>query len=60
MPRRWSALFAVLALAAPGCGGTPPPGGAEVKLDVVKYDGLLAAVKVHRGRVVVVDVWAEY
>ena len=60
MSRRWPTWFAAVMLSAPGCAGTAPTGAADVKLEVVKYDGLLAAVKAHRGRVVVVDVWAEY
>jgi hypothetical protein len=32
----------------------------EVTLNVVKYADLIAAVKANRGKVIVVDVWAEY
>src|SRR5437660_1477989 len=35
-----------------------PP--AAVTVNVVKYDGLSALVKQHRGKVVVVDFWADY
>jgi thiol-disulfide isomerase/thioredoxin len=34
----------------------PPPGVVELK--DVKYNGLVEAVKAHRGKVVLVDVWA--
>jgi hypothetical protein len=32
----------------------------EVKLEVVKYDGLKSAVAKHRGKVVLVDFWGEF
>lgn len=35
-------------------------GKAAVDLKMVKYDQLVEAVKAHRGKVIVVDVWAEY
>jgi hypothetical protein len=40
----------------------PAPPGQEsaVDLKVVKYNGLVEAVKTHRGKVVVVDVWGEF
>jgi hypothetical protein len=31
-----------------------------VDLKVVKYNGLIEAVKAQRGKVVVVDVWGEF
>jgi thiol-disulfide isomerase/thioredoxin len=47
------------------CGDTSTPAvgsdqPAEVKVDVVKYDQLLDAVKARRGHVVVMDVWATW
>ena len=40
------------------------PGNAqdkgEVKLDVVKYDGLKDAVSRQRGKVVLIDFWGEF
>jgi len=40
--------------------GEPPAAPAAVDLKVVNYDGLTEAVKAQKGRVVVVDVWADY
>lgn len=41
-----------------------PPASAQendkVTLDVVKYDGLAAAVSKHRGKVVLVDFWGNF
>jgi len=31
-----------------------------VELQVVKYNGLVEAIKAQRGKVVVVDVWGEF
>ena len=40
------------------------PGAAqdksEIKLEVVKYDGLKDAVVRHRGKVLLIDFWGEY
>ena len=43
-------------------GGSNPPATPEpaVRLQTVKYAELIQAVKSHRGKVVVVDVWAEW
>ncbi|HEX4590281.1 MAG TPA: TlpA disulfide reductase family protein [Gemmataceae bacterium] len=46
-----TALIAVPAFADPA---------SIVTVQVVKYDGLSALVKQHRGKVVVVDFWADY
>ncbi len=49
---------------AEGAATEPPPSPAarsdEIALQVVKYADLIAAVKAKRGKVIVVDVWAEY
>jgi len=37
-----------------------PPSAETVELKVVKYDELEAAVRAQKGRVVVVDVWADF
>lgn len=46
------------------CEGPTPanaePAGAEVQLKLVKYEELAAAIKALRGKVVVVDIWADY
>jgi hypothetical protein len=52
-----AAATAFAALAAPA--GEKPP-AAEVELKPIKYDTLKAAVRGQRGKVVVVDFWAEY
>jgi thiol-disulfide isomerase/thioredoxin len=36
------------------------PTAAPVHLETVKYDGLIQAVRAQRGKVVVVDVWADF
>ena len=36
------------------------PSAGEVEIKAVKYPELCAAVRAQRGKVVVVDVWAEY
>ncbi len=38
----------------------PPTEAAAVELKVIKYDALLEIVRALKGRVVVVDFWAEY
>ncbi len=55
------------ALAASGPAFAQPPGqtavsqaGTAVELQVVKYSELIAAIKQLRGKVVVVDVWADF
>jgi thiol-disulfide isomerase/thioredoxin len=54
-----AALLAALLLGAGPAGSAGPAGNAsEVRLDVVKYGGLVDAVRAHKGKIVVVDVWA--
>jgi hypothetical protein len=36
------------------------PGSSEITLKPISYAGLTDAVRGHKGKVVVVDVWAEY
>ena len=43
-----------------GLSAAEPPATPEVALKVVKYADLIDAVRANRGKVVVVDVWAEY
>jgi thiol-disulfide isomerase/thioredoxin len=50
-------LLAGFVLPAATATADPP---AAVTVNVVKYDGLSALVKQHRGKVVVVDFWADY
>jgi hypothetical protein len=38
----------------------PPVRESVVDLKVVKYNGLIEAVKAQHGKVVVVDVWGEF
>lgn len=38
----------------------PGPYPSDVKLELVKYDGLTAAVRKQRGKVVVVDFWGDF
>jgi hypothetical protein len=57
-------LCAMLALAA-GCGqalpaANPAPAPSSVELKRLKYGELCSAVRGLRGKVVVVDIWAEY
>ena len=50
--------FAVFAMILTGhvLADSPPP----VAVTVVKYDGLTEAIKKFKGKVVVVDFWADY
>jgi thiol-disulfide isomerase/thioredoxin len=45
----------LLLLSAPAIAEPP-----TVAVNVVKYDGLVALVKQHKGKVIVVDFWADY
>lgn len=63
------AVYAILALifvigsavmVVPVYGGSSPAAPPAVRLQTVKYAELIQAVKSHRGKVVVVDVWAEW
>lgn len=51
-------VVAIFGLAFAGLAVAQAPGG--VNLYIVKYDALTAAVRKAKGRVVVVDVWADY
>jgi thiol-disulfide isomerase/thioredoxin len=61
-------LRAGILLIVPACcfvlivdrGSAEPPGGGAVELKDVKYSGLVEAIKAQRGKVVVVDVWADF
>ena len=60
---RWAGRLGLLALAAflfRGTARTQDPGKGDVTLKVVKYDGLADELLKHRGKVVVVDFWADY
>ena len=48
------ALFAALFVAAPAIAAD------DVKLEPVSIDGLLKAVEAHKGKIVVIDVWANF
>jgi thiol-disulfide isomerase/thioredoxin len=52
------------ALSVTGCGQADKPthtnAAAEIKLDVLTYDQLEAAIKAQGGKVVVVDVWGDF
>ena len=50
-------LAAALFLLATPASADPP---AAVAVQVVKYDGLSALIKQNRGKVVIVDFWADY
>ena len=52
----WLLSLGMLLLALPG--GAQDKG--EIKLDIVKYDGLKEAVLRQRGKVVLIDFWGEY
>jgi len=53
-----AAVLSLTVLLLPG--NAPGQDKGEVKLDVVKYDGLKNAVLKHRGKVVLVDLWGEF
>jgi len=67
------AAFALLALASPGCqqsGPEPQAAGAEnaplpeapaeIKLEKIKAADVLKTIAAHKGKVVAVDVWADF
>jgi len=64
---RW-AIPLVAGLVGCGSGGTPSAGPSptavalprEVNLQVVKIPDLKRAIAAHHGRVIVMDVWADY
>jgi len=41
-------------------GDAAAQGEGKVELKVVKYTGLTEVIKRHRGKVVVIDFWADY
>ncbi|MCC6420013.1 MAG: hypothetical protein IT429_17400 [Gemmataceae bacterium] len=45
---------------AQGTGRTQEKTAGAVELKVVRYDGLADEISRHRGKVVVVDFWADY
>lgn len=63
-------MLAGTAVALAGCGGpaTAPssrsesvaPAAAEIEIKTVKFDQWVEAVQSHQGKVVVVDIWADY
>lgn len=42
-----------------GC-SSPPPAATEVKIQSVKWPQLQSAIAAHKGKVVVIDLWAEF
>lgn len=67
-PFAWTAslalqAFLVMSLVAsrlPAAAQTKDQGTAKVELQIVKYKDLCAAVRAQRGKVVVVDLWADW
>jgi thiol-disulfide isomerase/thioredoxin len=55
LPARVAGLL-IAAVSVALAGGAAP----EVRLDVVKYGELVDAVRAHKGKVIVVDVWATW
>jgi hypothetical protein len=62
-----NAFGPVLALAFAACSAPQPPavqktteGEPQVALQVVKWPELEKAIAAHKGKVVVLDIWAEY
>jgi thiol-disulfide isomerase/thioredoxin len=51
------ALVASVLFTSPTLFGDPP---LEVKLDVVKWPGLEKAIAAHKGKVVLIDIWADF
>lgn len=51
---------ALVAAAAVGCGTAPSVAPPAVPLAVVDHDELLARIRAHRGKVVVLDCWATF
>lgn len=56
VPALWFVLIVGRGAAEPSA----PVGGGEVELRDVKYSGLVEAIKAQRGKVVLVDVWANF
>jgi thiol-disulfide isomerase/thioredoxin len=59
-PALGSSIILLLAAASPAEPGEPSLPAREVTLQVVKYRELGAAVRAHQGKVVVVDLWADW
>jgi hypothetical protein len=54
-------IFVAATLVYCGATSSAPPNDAEtIELKVVKYDELETAVRAEKGKIVVVDIWAEY
>ena len=53
-------LFAAFALVAVTLAADPPKTGDSIKLAAVRYDALADAIRNEKGKVVVVDFWADY
>lgn len=53
-------LLAALALVAVALAADPPRGGHASRVQVVKYDDLTDSIRKLKGKVVVVDFWADY
>jgi thiol-disulfide isomerase/thioredoxin len=56
MIRRIAIVVAML-IASTALVADPPP---EVKLEIVKWPGLEKAIATHKGKVVLIDVWADF
>jgi thiol-disulfide isomerase/thioredoxin len=52
------AIFAALFVVPPLAMSADPP--ADVKLEVVKWPALEKALAAHKGKVVVIDIWADF
>ena len=57
---KWMTLAGLLGLALLATAGPAGTQEGKVELTPVKYAGLKDAVVKHRGKVVLVDLWAEY
>lgn len=53
-------LLTALVLVAVALAADPPRGGPANRLQVVKYDDLIDAIRKLKGKVVVVDFWADF
>lgn len=51
---------ALMGLGLAWCGPGQAQDKGEIKLDIVKYDGLKDAVSRQRGKVVLIDFWGEF
>ena len=57
-PNRWCA--GLVALATLCVLGVPAFGQDKVEVKVAKYDDLTATIKKHKGKVIVIDFWADW